>query len=238
MLCLCFCSAASSAASVLPNFEVPVRLIGGRLDGITLWVNSFEHLVSKSISAFNFAGHIRYLDSFVPLQRPVGFFFHFPTDSEMKRVFVTCDQELGQFVDVHGIQPLLLYRGSTPPDHPTPPSSPPHAKAASAPRSSPPHAKAASASSSISVSVDKATRFYVHERDGYRCCFTGETETKTCFALQVLTALELSSDINVLLVFRCCILSQKRGVKSFLPNFGKYSLPLQMPETCSWAHLK
>ena len=149
---LCFCS--------VPSFEVPVRLIGGRLAGITLWVNSFDDLLSKSIETFNRVGTLRYHD-FVPLQRPIGFFFHLPIDRNDERQFVSSDADLRLFANIHGFQPLLLFRGSTPPDKPTPPSSPGHSK----PKSS---------SSSSRVSVSQDVRDYIYLRDHSRCCFSGE----------------------------------------------------------------
>ena len=145
----------------VPSFEVPVRLIGGRLNGITLLVNSFDTLVSKSIATFNRCGSSVYHSDFVPLQPPIGFFFHFPIDRNDERQFVSSDADLQWFVEVHGFQPLLLFRGSTPPDKPTPPSSPGHSK----PKSS---------SSSSRVSVSQDVRDYIYLRDHSRCCFSGE----------------------------------------------------------------
>jgi len=142
-------------------FEVPVRLIGGRLSGVTLRVNSFEQLVSQSIDRFTFCGRVTYGADFVPLRRPIGFFYHYPIDSTDQRLFVTCDSDLQRFIDVHAYQPLLLFRGSTPPLRPTPPSSPEH-----------PKVKSSSLSSRKSVSDN--VRDYLYLRDRGRCCFTGE----------------------------------------------------------------
>ena len=125
------------------------------------WVNSFDNLVSKSIATFNRCGSSVYHSDFVPLKPPIGFFFHFPIDSNDERQFVSSDADLQWFVEVHGFQPLLLFRGSTPPDKPTPPSSPGHSK----PKSS---------SSSSRVSVSQDVRDYIYLRDHSRCCFSGE----------------------------------------------------------------
>ena len=144
----------------VPSFEVPVRLIGGRLSGITLWVNSFDTLVSKSIATFNRCGSsVYHLISFLLNLQLVSFFTS--RSIFMEREFVSSDADLQFFANIHVFQPLLLFRGSTPPDKPTPPSSPGYRK----PRSS---------CSSSRSSVSQDVKDYVYLRDHSRCCFSGE----------------------------------------------------------------
>ena len=63
----------------------------------------------------------------------------------------------------HQEQPLLLFRGDTPPDKPTPPSSP---ERKPAPRSL--------SSASSRESTPPEDKEMVYRRDLYRCCFTGQ----------------------------------------------------------------
>ena len=155
----------SSAAQPPPQWSatIPVRLIGGKLSGVKLHdIISFSQLVDKAISMFNKLGNDRYSTNFTPLKRPVGFFFHLPDDPTMTRVKVANDNDLNYFVDIHQEQPLLLFRGNTPPDKPTPPSSP---ERQPAPRSL--------SSASSRESTPPEDKEMVYRRDLSRCCFTG-----------------------------------------------------------------
>ena len=120
-------------------------------------------MTSQAISLFNAIGPIRPAAQFSRIQPPVGFFYHVPDDPQFTRIGVKSDQDLIQFVSVHQSQPLLMFRGSTAPDKPTPPSSPDRA---------PPNPLSFSSSRD---SIQKRKKELVYFRDLGRCCFTGET---------------------------------------------------------------
>jgi hypothetical protein len=72
-----FCSAAAPAPSQR-SAKIPVRLIGGKLSGVKLHdISSFSELVDRAITRFNELGNSRYFSTFIPLQRPVGFFLSY-----------------------------------------------------------------------------------------------------------------------------------------------------------------
>jgi hypothetical protein len=156
-------SSAHPAHSQL-SATIPVRLIGGKLSGVTLDnISSFSQLVDKAIITFNALGKLRFSKDFLPLESPVGFFYHLPDDPSMNRVNVVNDVDLNNFVAIHQEQPLLLFRGNTPPDKPTPPSSP---ERKPSPRSL--------SSASTSESTPSEDKEMVYRRDLNRCCFTGQ----------------------------------------------------------------